>query len=77
MSEIIRYNIINRYHNDPLISYFGIKMIKKLVARKYLWPSLRKDLEAYVKDCNVCLASKVVRHKLYGDLQSLLVPMHQ
>ena len=29
-----------------------------------------------MKGCNICLASKVVRHKPYGDLQSLPVSTH-
>ena len=29
-----------------------------------------------MKGCNVCLALKTVRHKPYGDLQSLPVPTH-
>ena len=29
------------------------------------------NVEDYMRGCNVCLASKAVRHKLYGDLQSL------
>ena len=38
---------------------------------------LRHDVEDYVKGCNVCLASKAVRHKPYGDLQSLPIPTHR
>ncbi len=38
---------------------------------------LKTDVKIYVKRCNVCLASKSVRHKPYGDLQSLSVLMHQ
>ena len=34
------------------------------------------NVDDYVKRCNVCLASKAVRHKPYGDLQSLLVFTH-
>ena len=34
---------------------------------------LQKDVEVYIKDCNICLASKAVCHKPYGDLQLLLV----
>ena len=34
---------------------------------------LRRDVKAYVKRCDVCLASKEVRHKPYEDLQSLPV----
>ena len=37
---------------------------------------LRHDVEDYVRGCNVYLASKAVRHKPYGDLQSLPVPIH-
>ncbi len=37
---------------------------------------LQKDIEAYVKGCNVCLASKIVCHKPYGDFKLLPVPTH-
>ena len=30
-----------------------------------------------MKRCNVCLASKAVRHKPYGNVQSLPVPTHR
>ena len=30
-----------------------------------------------MKGCDVCLASKAVRHKPYGDLQSLPIPTHR
>ena len=74
--KIIRIEFISRHHDDPLAGYFGIKKIYKLVARKYYWPMLRYDVNDYVKEYNVCLASKTVQHKLYGNLQSLPVPTH-
>ena len=30
-----------------------------------------------MKGCDICLASKAVRHKPYGDLQFLILPTHQ
>ena len=74
--EAIRTKIISRHHDDPLAGHFGIDKTKDLVGRKYYWPSLQRDIEAYVKGCGVCLGSKAVRHKPYGDLQSLPVPTH-
>ncbi len=71
---VIGTELISRHHDDPLAGYFGINNTRELIARKYYWPSLQTDVEAYVKACNVCLASKAVRHKPYGDLQSLPVP---
>ena len=32
---------------------------------------LKKDIEAYIKDCNICLALKAICNKLYGDFQLL------
>ena len=75
--EVIRTELISRYYNDPLIGHFGINKTKDLLSQKYYWPSLQKDIEAYVKGCNVYLGSKAVKHKPYRDLQSLLVPTHQ
>ena len=74
--EIIRSEVISRHHDDLLVGHFGIDKTRELVGRKYYWPSLRRDVESYVRGCDVCLASKAVRHKPYGDLQSLPIPTH-
>ena len=75
--EIIRSEVISCQYDDPLAGHFGIDKTKKLVGRKYYWPSLKKDVENYVRGCDICLASKAVHHKPYGDLQSLPVPTHR
>ena len=77
VSEAIQTEIISRHHNDPPAEHFGINKTKDFIGQKYYWPSLQKDIEAYVKGCGVCLGSKAVRHKPYGDLQSLPVPTHR
>ena len=75
--EIIRSKMISCHHNDSLAEHFGIDKTRELVYRKYYWPSLRRDVENYVRGCDVYLTSKAVRHKPYGDLQSLPVPTQQ
>ncbi len=75
--EIVRTELISRHHDDPLAGHFGIDKTTELIAQKYYWPTLRRNVKAYVTGCNICLASKSVRHKPYGDLQSLPVPMHR
>ncbi len=65
--KVIRSELISRHQDDPLVGHFGIEKTRELIARKYYWPTLRRDVEAYVKGCDVCLASKAVRHKPYGD----------
>ncbi len=75
--KVICLELISRHYDDPLADHFSIEKTRELIARKYYWPTLQRDVEAYVKGCDVCLASKAVRHKLYGDLQSLPVPTHR
>ena len=66
--EIIWLELINWHHDDPLAGHFGIDKTQELIARKYYWPMLFRDIEAYVKGCNVCLAFKAVCHKPYRNL---------
>ena len=54
-----------------------LNFLQELIIRNYYWLTLHQDIEAYVKDCNICLASKATWHKLYGNLQALLVPTHR
>ena len=74
--EVIRSKVISRHHNNLLAGHFGIDKTRELIARKYHWPTLRRDVETYVSGCNVYLDSKAVCHKPYRDLQLLPVPTH-
>ncbi len=74
--KVIRSELISRHHDDPLVGHFGIEKTCELIARNYYWPRLWQDIKAYVKGCDVCLASKTVCHKPYGAPQSLPVPTH-
>ena len=76
MPKIVYSKLISKYHNDFLAGHFGVKKTRELISQKYYWPSMRNDIKFYVKGCNVCLTSKTVRHKPYGDFQSLPVQTH-
>ena len=75
--EAIRFKLINRHYDDLLAEHFGIDKTREFIGRKYYWPSLRKDVEAYIKGCDIYLGSKTVRHKSYGNLQSLPILTHR
>ena len=76
VSEAIWIEIISRNYDNPLAGHFSINKTKDLIDQKYYWPSLRKDIGAYVKSFDVYLGSKAVRYKSYSNLQSLPVPTH-
>ena len=69
--------LIGRHHNNPLVGYFGIEKICEFLAQKYYWPTLRHNMKIYVKGYDVCLASKAVCYKPYGNFQLLPVPTHR
>ena len=66
--KVICSELISRHHNNLFIGYFGIKKMQKLIVRKYYWPILQKNIEIYIKSCNIYLASKAICYKPYGDL---------
>ena len=76
MPEIIRTKLISRHHNDLLASHFEINKTQELITQKYNWPTLRRNVKAYVTGCNIYLALKAVKHKPYGYLQLLSILMH-
>ena len=76
-SEIICSEVISCHHDNLLARHFGFDKTRELVGRKYYWSSLRRDVEAYIRGCDICLTSKAVCYKPYGDVQSLLVLIHQ
>lgn len=76
ISNIIHFEIISRHYNNLLANYFRIKKTKKLIARNYFWPTFCQNIETYVKDYNICLASKIVYCKLFEDFQSLLISIY-
>lgn len=53
------------------------KLQNLLVRNTYYQPSPRKNIEAQVKSCNVCLNSKAVRHKPYNDFLLFLILTNQ
>ena len=77
ISKVIWTELIRCHHDNSLAGHFGIEKTCKFLAQKYYWPIFRNDVEAYVKGCDVYLASKAVCYKPYNNLQSLPVPTHQ
>ena len=77
VSQLIRSGEISCHHNNYLVGHFDIDKTRELIGRKYLWPSLRKDVETYVRGCDVCQTSNAICHKSHKDLQSLPIPTHR
>ena len=72
--EKLRTGLIRKNHDDPLGGHGGTAKTTELVSRRYYWPGMRETIKRYVKNCDICQRSKVVRHAQYEMLQSKEVP---
>ena len=54
-----RESIISFLHN---LSHPGVKNTAKLVKQRYFWPSVDKDIAAFVQQCVNCQQAKIHRH---------------
>lgn len=55
-------------HDSKVVGHLGINKTIELITRDFKWPSLRKDVEQYIRNYNTYAKVKHPRHKLYGLL---------
>jgi len=69
----LRLRLLQDHHDPPAMGHPGRAKTLELLARKYYWPSMRKDVNRFVRNCHVCRQTKSTRHAPYGALKSLSV----
>ena len=65
---------MKQYHDIPTAGHGGTAKTTELIQRKYYWPHMRDLIKQYIKNCDTCQRTKVVRHVPYGLLQLNEVP---
>jgi len=69
----LRLRLLQDHHDPPAMGHPGRAKTLELLARKYYWPSMRKDVNRFVRNCHVCRRTKSTRHAPYGVLKPLSV----
>jgi len=72
--EGIRTNLIRQHHDIPQAGHGGMAKTTELLQRKYIWPHMRNTIKQYVKNCDICQRTKVVRHAPYGLMKQNEAP---
>jgi len=70
----IRTPLIAKYHEPPQAGHGGTAKWTELISPQYYWPKIREDIKRFIKNCDTCQMTKVVRHAPYGLLQSNKAP---
>lgn len=71
----LKLDVIKQCHNDPLAGHFGQKKTRHLASRYFYFPGMRDFIDRYVNGCQTCARNKTPRHKRYGLLQPLPIPV--
>jgi len=73
-NEGIRTTLIAKHHEPPQAGHGGKAKTTVLISRRYYWPKIREDIKRFIKNCDTCQRTKVVRHAPYRLLQSTEAP---
>lgn len=57
--EKMRQQVLDSIHR---LSHPGVRATRKMIAERYVWPSMNRDVARFVKSCNDCQRSKIHRH---------------
>ena len=52
--DVLRERVTQENHDHPLAGHPGIRRTRDLILAKYYRPTIRKDIEKYVKGCDKC-----------------------
>jgi len=52
--EELRAEVIRWHHDIPAVGHGGQWKMVELVTRNYWWPGITRDVERYVKGCDLC-----------------------
>ena len=68
----LRNYILQTCHDH--MGHFASERTRQEVERNYWWPTIRSDVERYVKSCPVCQRTRLGQERRHGRLQPLQVP---
>ena len=70
----LKLHLIQEHHDISAAEHSGRAKTLKLLARRYFWPGMRKDVDRYCRNCHPCKRSQIARHASYGSLHPLSIP---
>lgn len=60
--------ILDHYHNGKKYLHRGINETIRRIKEQYNWPGLTKDVEDFIKNCQICHQTKICRKNLDSPL---------
>jgi hypothetical protein len=73
----LRSDLLVEAHDCRVSGHRGARKTKQLLARRYYWPLLDKEVKEYVSSCLACATNKARNQKLPGPLHPLPIPQRR
>ena len=70
----LRLKVIKEIHDQPAVGHPGVERTLNMIRRHYYWPSMRREMEQYLRNCHVCKRAKAFWDVYNGLLQPLPIP---
>ena len=70
----LRMEIIQLYHDIPVVGHEGRQKITKLVTKNYWWPEVTRNIGRYVEGYDMCQRMKNRTEEVAGKLKLSKVP---
>ena len=70
----LRQRLLAEHHDAPVAGHLGRDKTLEVLARRFYWPGLAKDVTTYVRSCAVCQRTKTRNQPPLGLAQPLPVP---
>ncbi|KAH0604507.1 uncharacterized protein H6S33_006884 [Morchella sextelata] len=67
----LRLRLLKEHHGKPSTGHPGRAKTLGLLNREYYWPQMRKYVDQYIRNCNVCTRSKAPCNAPYGVLRPM------
>ena len=72
--DALRLHFIESHHSTPAFGHPGRAKTLELVQCEYFQQTMQKDIERFVRNCQLCQHSRNIRHNSSGLLQPLSTP---
>jgi hypothetical protein len=67
----LRHCITSQHYDTRVAGHAGQWKTLELVSRNYWWPQMSCYISQYAKTCDLCLQTKIQRHRPIGELHPL------
>ena len=71
----LKHKIMEAEHDSRIAGHFGTYKTLGKVKANFYWPKMEDYIIEYVRTCDTCQRSKSIRHKKFGLLEPLDVPI--